>query len=275
MADEISTPQVEAPEPELQDAPESEASAPKERDWEAEARSLGWSDKHDGPDKVDAREFVLRKPLFDQIHTLKKKTREFEAALKHQRMVQDKLLEQERHKVMQELTQQKVKAIEDGDAQKVLSVEKEMADREKAFAAAKPVGPPPEFTEFVEANEWYEKDNRMRLFADALGNDLFKQNPNKPLKQLYAEVAAAVKEEFPHKFSNPNRGKPSAVDGVTPNANASGKGELGWDDIPREYRRVAESQWKAGAFVDKLGKPLSKRDAMRQYAEELKKVGMI
>lgn len=267
MSDDVILP--DSPEPEG-----SEPSAPAEKDWVGEAKKIGWNDKYDGPDKVDAKEFVLRKPLFDQIHSLKKKSRELESAVKHQRMVQEKLIEQERKKVMEELGSQRDKAIEDGDKGKVAKIEREMAEQNAAYNAASPKEPPKEFLDFVSENEWYESNPKLRRYADALGNELYAQDKSRPLKEIYLEVAKEVRDTFPQHFKNPNREKPASVDTTTPKATAS-KEELGWDDIPREYRRVAEAQWKAGAFVDKVGKQLSRRDAMRLYAEELRKVGAI
>ena len=267
MADETTITAPEAPETPVQET------EPKERDWLVEAKKIGWNEEYSGPDKVDAKEYVLRKPLFDQIHSLKKKSRELEAAVRHQRMVQEKLIEQEREKVIADLTKKRMDAIEEGDAKKVVEVEAQIREKEQSLQSPGG-GPPPEFLEFVAENEWYDQDEDMRLFADAKGVALYKANPKKPLKELYAEVAAKVREKFPQAFKNPNRTKPSAVEGTTPDP-ANVKKDLGWDDIPREYRRIAESQWRAGAFVDKKGSPLPRKEAMRLYAEELKRMGEI
>jgi hypothetical protein len=57
----------------------------------------------------------------------------------------------------------------------------------------------------------------MRVFADQLGNRLAADVRAGSLtqKEALAKIEAAVKEEFPNKFRNPNRDKPTAVEATS------------------------------------------------------------
>jgi hypothetical protein len=72
----------------------------------------------------------------------------------------------------------------------------------------------------------------MRAVADNIGNSLTGLSPS----ELLAEVERQVKKEFAHKFENPNRSKPSAVEGST---NKGSKKEDAFQ-LTEEQRRVAQ-----------------------------------
>jgi hypothetical protein len=55
-------------------------------------------------------------------------------------------------------------------------------------------------------------------------------------KQLEA-VADQIRKEFPHKFENPRRREPAAVEG---GGAQRGKGAKGWADLPPEAKAAGE-----------------------------------
>jgi len=94
----------------------------------------------------------------------------------------------------------------------------------------------------------------MRAYADALGRDLaFKGlTPSAVLK----EVERQVKQEFPNKFTNPNRNKPGAVEGSTNKGGKSGDSYTLSDD----ERRVMQRFVRTGVMTEK------------EYIDQLKQI---
>lgn len=242
---------------------------PPERDWVAEATAMGWKEDHEGPERVDAREFVLRKPIYDEMKKLRKKTKELETAVRTQTQMQEQLLQKERDQMLNNLKQQKIQAIEESDAAKVVQID-EAIEHVKS-QPVKQNGPPPEFISWVSDpdNAWYNDDEDMAAWADAKGLRLYQQNPNRPISEIYAEISRKAREAFPHKFSNSNREKPSAVEAPS-RGNSSTKQELGEHSIPSEYKQVFHTMWRSGAWGD-----ITKKDAAKKYAADLVKIGVI
>lgn len=243
---------------------EPKQEAPKERDFVAEATSMGWNPDYDGDNKVDAKEFVLRKPLFDEQKKLKRKVRDLENAIRAQTQMQEALVHQEREKLLTQYKAEKKEALETGDADRVIALEDEM-DKLKRTPVRAPNQPPPEFTEWVDQNDWYSEDAKLRRYADALGIELYNQNPGRPLRDIYAEVTRDVKETFAAKFKNPLREKPSPVDS---GSRAPTKTVEVEPEIPQEYKQVFHTLWRAGAWGS-----LSKKDAAKKYAADLANAG--
>ena len=73
----------------------------------------------------------------------------------------------------------------------------------------------PRFTDWVAKNAWYNKDNEMKQFADTLGLGYAQANPGVDPDVVLEYVSKQVKMAFKDKFENPNRTKPSAVEGAS------------------------------------------------------------
>lgn len=259
--------------------PEPEAKKPGERDWGAEAKAMGWNENYTGEDKVDAREFVLREPFRKELRRRRQEINELRAAVEAQAKTQDQMLAAQRDKILRELNVQKSEAIKEGDASKVLAVEQQMRDAMQAHAPSQTQSPQ-EYQHFVQNNEWYLDDMDMKAWADGYGNALKASNPNMPLTELFGQISAKAKNVFPHKFDNPNRSNPPSVEGQNPRSGMpkTSAADIGWDEIPKDFRPIMVSQWKAGAFKDELeksGLPNSKREAAKLYAKKLQKIGVI
>lgn len=244
-----------------QETPEA---APKERDYVAEATAMGWNAEYDGDNKVDAKEFVLRKPLFDEQKKLKRKVRDLENAIRAQTQMQEALVAQEREKLLAQAKMEKKEALESGDADRVIALDEEI-DKIKRTPVRAPTQAPPEFTEWIEQNDWYSEDQKLRRYADALGMELYQQNPQRPLRDIYAEITREVRETFPTKFRNPNRTAPPQVEGSTRAATRNVESE---PEIPKEYKQIFHTMWRAGAWGD-----ITQKEAAKKYAADLAKIG--
>jgi hypothetical protein len=170
----------------------------------------------------------------------------------------------EYERALAELKAQKKEALNEGDADAVVDIDeklalvreaqKEAAQQQVAPAPAAPAETNPVFVNWVERNSWYSNQPAMRAYADRLGNELGARGGMSPT-DLLAEIEREVKKEFAHKFNNPNRDKPGAVEGST---NKGGKGKDSFT-LSEEERRVMQRFVKQGVITEE------------KYIAELKK----
>jgi len=207
---------------EIADTSEGE-SANQTPQYEQEAREQGWRPKSewDGdPEKWrPAKEFVERGELFGKIDHMGKELKETRKALKLLQEHHTKVKETEYNRAVEELKALQKQHLAEGDTDKYLSTTELLTDlktEQKAraiVAEATPAPIDPRFAEWTEKNTWYSKDEKMRVYADMVGMDYAKRNPNLDPEDVLVYVTQEVKERFKDKFQNPNRTKPNAVEG--------------------------------------------------------------
>jgi len=231
---------------------------------EEQALDSGWvpKDQYKGEEHkwVDAGEFLRRGELFKKIEDQSKQLKDVRNALNEMKKLHSQVREVEYKRALDALRVQKKQALLDGDADAVIEVDEriDMVKDEVAQLKAEPaIQEPqihPEFETWVSQNNWYQTSTPMRAFADALGKDLASAG-NSPAEVL-RKVAAEVRKEFPHKFSNPNRDKPGAVE-TSRNTGSSNSSKFVMSD---DERRVMNTFVRTGALTEK------------EYIEQLKKV---
>lgn len=191
--------------------------------YEQEARDQGWKPKEEyegDPSKWrPAKEFVERGELFGKIDSLGKELKETRKALK---MLQDhhsKVKETEFNRAVNELKGLQKKHLEEGNSDEYIKTTELLTDlkaeqkaREVMSQQAQPAVDP-RFTAWQERNAWYAKDTEMRQFADTLGLGYAQANPGLDPDEVLEYVTNQVKKTFKDRFENPNRTKPSAVEG--------------------------------------------------------------
>ena len=197
---------------------------PQESESETRARAQGWVPKEEwsGAGKWrDAETFLDRGELFDKIERQRKDLQDLRknqaAFASHLETVR----KAEFARAMSVLREEKKAAYTDGNPDAILAAEDKMRALEaQAYAAQQQVvvqpqvssEPPQEFIEWQGRNSWYSPSNRAMVdFADAEGHRLQAQGGLSP-QQILQEVETRVRREFPHKFTNPNRSKPGAVE---------------------------------------------------------------
>jgi len=197
--------------------------APEVNEIEVRAREQGWVPKEEwtGEGKWrDAESFLDRGELFQKIDTQRRKLRELEENQKAFGSHLKTVREAEFNRAMKTLLAEKKAALVEGDADAViLADEKLAAVRAEATKAefqhaTQPVSqePHPEFVAWTNRNPWFNNSAPMRAYAEAIGAELQAKGISDP-REVLKEVESQVRKEFPQKFSNPNREKPSAIEG--------------------------------------------------------------
>lgn len=236
------TPVVETPE-----------STPQVDPIEVEAREQGWKPKEEyegDPTKWrPAKEFVERGELFGKIDHMGKELKETRKALK---MLQDhhtKVRETEYNRALTELKALQKKHLEEGNSDGYLETTELLTDlkaEQKAREVVQqnvPNQPDPRFINWVSANKWYEKDAEMRKYADTLGAGYAASNPGIDPEEVLQYVTKEVRTRFSTKFVNPNREKPSTVEGASTGAANKSSFELTDDE-----RKVMNTFVRAGVM---------------------------
>ena len=236
------TPVVETPE-----------STPQVDPIEVEARAQGWVPKEEytgDPEKWRGpKEFVERGELFGKIDHMGKELKETRKALK---MLQDhhtKVRETEYNRALTELKALQKKHLEEGNSDGYLETTELLTDlkaEQKAREVVQqnvPDQPDPRFINWVSANKWYEKDAEMRKYADTLGAGYAASNPGIDPEEVLQYVTKEVRTRFSTKFVNPNREKPSTVEGASTGAANKSSFELTDDE-----RKVMNTFVRAGVM---------------------------
>ena len=193
---------------------------------ELEAIDEGWKTKEDwiadGKDEADwrpAKEFKERGELFRKIDALAhelKTTRSTMTALKGH---YEKVKETEFKRALDTLKQEKKLALENGDVDAVIDIDEQISnvkDTQKAQKVQVQQQPEihPDFTVWVQRNQWYANDREMQAFADSIGRAYALNTPGIEPNKVLQYVTSKVKQAYPDKFTNPRREAPSPVDGA-------------------------------------------------------------
>lgn len=238
-------------------APEGE-SQPEALDAEDRALSMGWTPKAQfkgDPDKwVDAETFVKRGEEF--LPFLKANNKRLEKELESVR--KDLKTFGEHHKrtealayerAMKDLKSELAAATAAGDADAVEKIADDIADLKSDVTGKKTSGATHDadvVETWVAQNEWYRTNDVMAAAAAAIAAKLESQGVTDTAKQL-AEVTRQIKAEFPHKFTNPRRSEPGAVEGGGNGTRKAGKSRA---DLPPEARSFMDRMVKAGTMTE-------------------------
>jgi hypothetical protein len=92
-------------------------------------------------------------------------------------------------------------------------------------------------------NQWYGQDPTLSTFADGAADRLRAQGYGG--KAYYDELTRMVKEAFPHKFENPNRGKDTSVNDGDAGEAAPSKGRS-YKNLPADAKAACDEFVEAG-----------------------------
>lgn len=258
-------PQVE--ESQIEDGQSSDT--PELSEVEQRAIEMGWKPKSqfsgDEADFIDAKEFVSRKPLFDRIEHQSRELKEVRKALKALSDHHQKVKETEYKAALEELKQEKRRALESGDADKLIEIDDRIAEEKARQVVSEREDktqtnqPHPEFVNWVKQNTWYANDAEMRISADQIGTAYAAAHPELDPNEVLKYVKERIRKVYPEKFQNPNKERPSAVEG---SSNAPTRSSRSRDDfvLTDEERRVMNTFVRTGVMT------------AEEYKAELRKV---
>jgi len=233
---------------------------PEYTEVEQEAISRGWNPEGvEGKRNLTAEEFLDRQPIYDELHKVRKKLKEqdkkFEALREHEKLVRERMHEEH----LKELKAAKRTAMEEFDYDKVEQLDDEMLKAKEDYAKAsiepEVVTESPEdiqeaVNSWVEDNPWYNENKVMQRFAYGEGQEYKVQNPSASIEEVLKHISKVVKQEFPEKFSNMKRAKPSSVEGSATGGRrtpASPK-QKSVKDLPEEAVSVMKTLVRMGTF---------------------------
>lgn len=192
---------------------------------EQRAMEQGWvpEDQWDGEPEAwrPAKEFVDRGELFKKIDEVKRENKQLKQGIDELSKHHAKVREVEYQRALATLKAQKRDALADGDADKVVEIDERIdatkeAQRQSANQPQQQAEavPDPRFEAWVNKNTWYNNDRIMKAAADEVARELVLRG-ERDNARILTEVEKRIKQEFPQKFTNPNREKASAVEGST------------------------------------------------------------
>lgn len=220
---------VEAQQPEVETQEQEDV-----RDWEADARKMGWVPEGEWkgdrkPAKfLSAEEFVergetvipiLKSQIQSRDEQIAAKEKEFADRLARMEKMQKDARErqQKSHEAaMKKLASDMRKAAADGDieAYDELSTQRDQLSKE-APEEAKPDETPEQNaervqTDWIAKNDWYRTDFKLAKDAEDYSQWLAKNNPNISLEDNLAATEKYIKEQNPEKFGSPKPRKTTA-----------------------------------------------------------------
>ena len=204
---------------------------------EDRAREQGWRPKEefdgDASKWVSAETFVAKGELIDRIESLGKKLKESEKTMKMLAEHHNKVKDTEFKRAVDFLKSQKKAAYESGDVDKIIELDDQLAnvrETQKAQKQQEQINVTPEahpaFQSWVSENKWYETNAEMRADADAFGEAYARNNQDKTPAEVLEYVTKKIKKAFSEEFTNPNRSRPSSVEGGSGRQASSGSGGI-------------------------------------------------
>jgi hypothetical protein len=233
---------------------------------EEQARRSGWTPKDEfqgDPDKwVDAKEWIGRAPLYDDMRRLRRKARVLESTVNDLKKHYERVEQTAYQRAVEELKAEKLKALEEGNHRRVVEVDDELDQmRNKKPAPTGENKVDPAFQRWVDQNEWYERDTDMREYADFVGVRFAHENPEKTPEQVFEYVSRQIQKhpEFKERFPNPARERPSSVEGgkSKPAKSATPR----WSDLPEHIQKAGDKFVRQGVMT------------REQYIADLIKIG--
>lgn len=267
-------------EPETDDIPQDEPAEDGGRDFDAEASAMGWKPEAEftGPEGAwrSSEEFVKRGEERGDLavannRRLTARVTELEAGLKQQKDVHNLQQQSLRDSLAKDYEDKILQAAEDGDKE---AVGRHMRDRDKAMESPAPEpdnAPNPDYTDFVDRNDWYNSDSRMTNYANVTSDELARTNPNLSPVENMRRTEEEVKATFPSYFDEDEAPTPKPRTPRAPVAGARRGGKRKptgktYEAMPAEYREGCDesvaSKWSDRAtFVKNYWANVAKEEA--------------
>lgn len=224
---------------EVMEVEKQEAPEPEYSEIEQQAIANGWSPEGvDGKRNLSAEEFMDRKPLYDDIHSQKRKIKRLEEGIEALKQHNKVIAEKEREKAIRELKAAKKVALEEDNYDAVVEID----DRIAEARTSKPEEASNEiFNEWVENNTWYSQDVELREYADLIGTAYYTKHPTMSVDKVYEYVAKETKARYPEKFGVERKAQPAPVEGANKGRVGRSKQKYSVRDLPDEHLHIMKS----------------------------------
>ena len=264
----------------------AEVKASTEDPIEGAARGQGWvpQDEWDGDPTQwrDAQVFLERGEYFKTMGTQRKQIDKLNAMVEKMADIQAATREDERQKVLRELSTEKVSAMEEGEFERVATIDTEMSKirSEPAMTVPTIVGTgdvegqteqkytQDQIADYIDKNSWYRTNSDMRQYADSVAVGFRSNNPNTTIDDVLEYTDKEVKIRYPEQFGKqvPSASPVASTRRTTkPGPNGTQKKKT-LDDLPASsrdmYAQIGQSFVDAGAV-----------DSIDEYVAELEKIG--
>jgi hypothetical protein len=169
------------------------------------AAALGWSAEYDGPDKIDAAEFMRRKPLFDKIKAQNRDLKELKKSVNGMADTFKKMSDAQYAKGIKDAASRMEAAEKTYDVAgyKQAAMEKAQLEVAQQQTAVTTDGEPPEVSDFISRNPWFDKDKTMTADALDYRERFMRANPRAELSEILAYVEQRMKRDYPDQFKTP------------------------------------------------------------------------
>ena len=244
------------------------------------ARGQGWvpQDEWDGDPTQwrDAQVFLERGEYFKTMGTQRKQIDKLNAMVEKMATIQSKTRDDERQRVLSELSQQKATAMEDGEFNRVVDIDNEMNKlrSEPAMSVPNVEGQTEDrytqdqIANYIDNNQWYRTNSDMRQYADSIAVGFRNNNPSTTIDDVLEYTDKEVKIRYPEQFGKqvPSASPVASTKRTTkPGPNGTQKKRT-LDDLPASsrdmYAQIGQSFVDAGAV-----------DSIDEYVAELEKIG--
>jgi hypothetical protein len=244
------------------------------------ARGQGWvpQEEWDGDPTQwrDAQVFLERGEYFKTMGTQRKQIDKLNAMVEKMANIQASTREDERQKVLKELSDRKVSAMEDGEFERVATIDNEMDKirNEPAMTVPSVEGQTEQkytqdkIAEYIDNNSWYRTNSDMRQYADSIAIGFRNNNPNATIEDVLEYTDSETKIRYPEQFGKqvPSASPVASTRRTTkPGPNGAQKRKT-LDDLPASsrdmYAQIGQSFVDAGAV-----------DSIDEYVAELDKIG--
>lgn len=247
-----------------------ESQAP-ERDYEAEAREMGWVPKDEFKGDTsrwsDAETFVKKGeevlPLIKaQNKALKRQLDEMKRDLKKASAYFSDAEKRGYERARAEIEERLEQAVESGDA---AAAKKAMADADKLREDMRDTksensaeDAKEAFDDWREGNTWYDRANlssasetdiNARLYADRMVEKHLDKTKDMSPSEFFDFIGGLVHERFPSLKAKPPRQKPQSE--VAGGTRAAPRGGRSFADLPQEAQRMADKWIKQGLIKDR------------------------
>ena len=255
------------PEPETKTEPVKLTRQERE---EAKARSSGWAPESEWQgnqdDWVSAEVFNARGPLFETMKQQKQRIERLERETQTMGGLVKKTRDDERKKVLEELQKQKGASMEAGEYAKVIELDGKIEEAKKPDPAVEhktteTITPEQEavkvkLEKFLNDNQWYKTDKRMRFYMDATGGDYMAEHPSANADQILEHALSETRKMFPDKFGATQPRSPVGEGGVFVPQKRGDK-KLTRKDLDDEHRDIL----RRFVAADNTGRPDSEVEA--------------